>query len=214
MASQQEILLNEAVISNPSGNDWTPGAGTLIQALNINLGFWKTTTHGVYNEIRFSDTQLTYANSGADIQYLWYNIVYGTSVARNRFTLRLNFIDSSNSLSCLNFLLNLEGPRNANKVQNIGSTAPVYGSAMTFAAGKAFNSTFIDNLLLRVECYDNDPLGQDDTNEIEIYQVQMYVMGKSTVAPHTNIFTTYTGNSGVELKKGLTTLKEGLTTIG
>lgn len=134
----------------------------------------------------------------AVIQWLWLYIVWGSSVANELMELRLQLINGSDSSVFYTESFELAGPSNTGKVLTTQSQGN-YPLKTTSDGSTAWTKTEMENLKIRLECYDNSTTNNDTSNFLEIMQVRVDVMCRTTFPGQFGVADS-TYNAGSDMK--------------
>ena len=183
MASQIFSLSPNSTAIESDGADWelvtTIGGDTKHAAIasTSSTRYLRSDTTGDDNTFGFSGG--SDIPDDAVIQWIWLYIVWGSSVANEPMALRLQLVNGSDSSTFYTEVLELVGPSNTGKVLTTQSQGN-YALKTTSDGSTAWTKTEMENLLIRLEVYDNSTTDNDTSNYLEIMQVRVDVMCRTT----------------------------------
>jgi len=158
---------------------------------------------GDHNTFTFTD--ITVADH-LNCQWIAYEIYFGTSVARAQCELRISIIDGATGSPLFTTTYPLKGPSHTAKFDSIlGVGIYPYSTGTT-----AWTETQVNNIQIKIECYNPDLSGGGNAVEIESCKV-LAMMKDSDPDPPGTYDVSDTGN--IELKNGLISLKGGLINV-
>ena len=213
MASEYVNLTPNAV--NDSGNNWTTNSGatnllTELENTNDATHYLKSNTNGVNNTFEFDDADMA---RFLNVQWIKYIIVYGSSVANEPMTLRVNVIDGADDSALYVTRHAITGPPHTGKVFSLDSGIIPYvgsgGSLPSGIGGTIFSGAQVNGIKIKLEATDVDTTGGG--NYMEIFDLQIYAMLNVTDPDPPGTYTNTLPN--VEFKNGLIELKNGSTII-
>ena len=202
MASQIFSLTPNSTDSESDANVWelvsSVGGDTKHAAIasNSTIRYLRSDTSGDDNTFGFSGG--SDIPDDAVIQWLWLYIVWGSSVANEPMELRLQLINGSDSSVFYTESFELAGPSNTGKVLTTQSQGN-YPLKTTSDGSTAWTKTEMENLKIRLECYDNSTTNNDTSNFLEIMQVRVDVMCKTTFPGQFGVADS-TYNAGSDMK--------------
>tara|TARA_B100001564_G_scaffold156270_1_gene131231 strand:+ start:1324 stop:1986 length:663 start_codon:yes stop_codon:yes gene_type:complete len=219
MASQNFSLTPSSTDSESDANVWelvtTIGGDTKHGAL-------QSTSTGRYLRSDTAGDDNTFGLSGgsdipddAVIQWLWLYIVWGSSVVNEPMALNIQLIDGSDSSVFDTTGLELIGPSNTAKVLTTQSQG-LYGIKTTSdGSSTAWTKTNMQNLKVRLEVQDNSTTDNDTSNFLEIMNLRVDVMCKTTFPGDFGTSNVYENNMGspIDMKNGTLNIKNGVVKV-